>query len=219
MSDANKLDGLFTFTTPVVMSLSNLLEAKAFVKNGKAQGEPKFGANLILPLDHPDFPAIKELVMKIIRQRWPDKPVSELAIPFQSGDKINEKRKLDKKTALDFQTGKVVINARSKYEPRLSYIENGKIIDLETDTAKHMAKSKFYNGVEVLVQLNFVPYDPIGQNAKGGVTAYLQQVLSTNKGKKLAGASASSDVFKSYVGGVSAEDPTGGDNLNDVMGF
>lgn len=219
MSEANKTDGIFNLTFPVVMAFPNLLEAKAFMKNGKAQGEPKFGANLIVPADHPDLKAMKELVTKLARQRWPDKPFSELAFPFSSGDKLADARKAKGKEDGDYQRGKVVMNVKSKYEPRLSYLENGRIVDLETDTAKQMAKGKFYNGVEILAQLNFVPYDPIGSNAKGGVTAYLNMVLSTGKGKRLSSGSTASEVFKGYVGNVSAEDPTGGDSLDDVIGI
>lgn len=212
-----KIDGIYNLTFPVVMSFPNLFEAKPFMKNGKAQGEPRFSANLIIDANHPDLKPMKELAAKLAKQRWPDKPFSELAFPFASGDKLAEKRKTKGKDDAENLRGKVVLNAKSKYEPRLSYLENGKIVDLETETAKQMAKGKFYSGVEILAQLNFVPYDPIGETAKGGVTAYLNMVLSTCKGKRLTGGQNASDVFKGYVGGASSEDPTAGDNLDDVM--
>lgn len=216
MTEANKTDGIYNLTLPVVMVFPNLVEAKAFMKNGKAQGDPKYGATLVVPADHPDLKPMKELVTKLAKNRWPDKPFSELAFPFLSGDKAAEKRKAKGKDDGEYQRGKVLLTARSKYEPRLSYIENGKIVDLETDTAKQMAKNKFYMGVEVLAQINFVPYDPIGENAKGGVTAYLNMVLSTGKGKRLSGGASASEVFKGYAGSVSAEDPTGGDSDDQI---
>lgn len=219
MSEA-KSEGIYNLTFPVtLMTFGNsLLEAKPYMKNGKPQGEPKYSANFVFNADHPDLKAMKELAAKLARQKWPDKLFTELAFPFTSGDKLADKRKAKGKDEGNDLRGKVVMNIKSKYEPRLAYLENGKIIDLETDTAKQMAKGKFYSGVEVLAQFNFVVYDPIGENAKGGVTVYLNMVLSTNKGKKLAGSSKSaSDVFKGYVGSVSTEDPTVG--LDDVMGF
>lgn len=219
MTQANSLEGIYNLTLPVLMGLSNLLEPKAFQKNGKPQGEPRYSSNLILSAEHPDLKPMKELAAKLAKQRWPDKPFSELAFPFLSGDKLADKRKAKGKSDAEHLRGTVVLNPKSKYQPRLSYLENGKIIDLETDTAIQMAKGKFYNGVEVLAQLNFIPYDPIGENAKGGVTAYLNMILSTGKGKRLSGGQSASEVFKGYIGAPSAEDPTGGDNLDDVMGL
>lgn len=215
MSEASKSDGIYNLTVPVVMQTfgNSLLEAKPFMKNGKAQGDPKYSANFIFPADHPDLKPMKELAAKLAHQKWPDKPLRELAFPFTSGDKVADKRKVKGKEDSEDLRGKVVMNIKSKYEPRISYLENGKIVDLETDTAKQMAKNKFYSGVEVLAQFNFVPYDPIGENAKGGVTVYLNMVLSTVKGKKLAGGKSASEVFKGYIGGVSAEDPTSSDDI------
>lgn len=219
MSEA-KNDGIYNLTAPVVMTFPNLLEAKAFVKNGKTRGEPKFGASFVFDATSIDLKALKELAAKLARAHFgAEKPFSELAFPFASGDKLADARKGKGKDDGEYQRGKVVLTSRSKYEPRLSYIEDGKIIDLETATAKQMAKGKFYMGVEVLAQFNLVAYDAVGENAKGGVTAYLNMVLSTGKGKRLSGGSTASDVFKGYAGSVSAEDPTGGDNLDDVIGF
>ena len=104
--------------------------------------------------------------------------------------------------------GKVVIACRSKYEPRLAYIERGKIIDLETDTQKVANKTKFYPGVEVLAQINLLPYEAVGKDGKPGVTVYLNMVLSTCKGSRISGGQTASEAFKGYVGSVSAEDPT-----------
>lgn len=221
MTNANKIDGLFSLTAPAVMTFADLLEPKAFKRNGKEQGDPKYSARLVFDANHPDVLAMKELVTKIARSRWPDKPFSELAFPFVSGDKLADKAKTKGKDTAEWLRGKVVVTPKSKLAPRLAYIDGGKIIDLETDTAIHAAKGKFYNGVEVLVQMNFGAYDPIGEQAKGGVTSYLNMVISTNKGQRRTGGASPSDVFRNYRGGVSAEDPTGGedDSLDDVMGM
>lgn len=215
-----KTDGIYNLTSPAILLFAHaLLEPKPFMKNGKAQGDPKFSTSMVFAADHPDVKGMKELVAKLARNRWPDKPFSELAFPFSSGDKLADKRKLKGKDDGENLRGQLVLKSSSKYEPRLSYIENGRIIDLETATAKQMAKNKFYSGVEALAQLNFVPYDAIGENAKGGVTAYLNMVLSTGKGKRLSGGASASEVFKGYVGGVSAEDPTGGESIDDIVGM
>ena len=201
------IDGIYNLTQPVVMSFPQLFEAKAFQKNGKQAGEAKYSANFNFPNDSADLKAIKTLAAKLARAKWPDKPFGDLVFPFTPGDKLADQREEKGKNDGDFMRGKTVVSARSKFEPRLSYIEKGKIIELETETAKLAAKSKFYPGVEVLAQFNLVAYDGVGQN-KGGVTAYLNMVLSTNKGARIAGGQTASEVFKGYVGAVSAEDPT-----------
>jgi Protein of unknown function (DUF2815) len=207
MTDVSKTDGIFNLTLPVIMSFPSLFEAKAFKKNGKDAGEAKFSANFNFPADSEDLKGLKQLAAKLARAKWPDKQFSDLAFPFTSGDKLADKRKEKGKDDGDFMRGKVVLTAKSKYEPRLSYIEKGRIIDLETEMAKAAAKGKFYPGVEVLAQVNLCPYDGVGQN-KSGVTAYLNMVVSTCKGDRIAGGQMGSETFKGYVGSVSAEDPT-----------
>lgn len=220
MTEASKTDGIFNFTQPVVMIFPVLFEAKAFKKNGKETGEPKFKASFVFPKDSEDLKALKTLAAKLARAKWPDKQFSELVFPFASGDAQAEERKKKGKDDSDHLRGMVVMTAKSKYEPRLAYVEKGKIIDLETDTAKLAAKGKFYAGVEVLAQVNLAAYDGVGSN-KSGVTAYLNMVLSTVKGDRLSGGQTASEAFKGYVGAVSAEDPTApgtSENLDDLIG-
>lgn len=221
MTEAAKTDGIFNFTQPSVMTFPVLFEAKAFKKNGKETGEPKFKASFLLPKDSDDLKAMKTLAAKLARIKWPDRPFSELLFPFASGDAMIEERRKKGKDDSEHLHGMVVLTAKSKYEPRLAYVEKNKIIDLETDTAKLAAKGKFYPGVEVLAQVNFVAYDGVGQN-KSGVTAYLNMVLSTCKGARLSGGQVASEAFKGYVGSVSAEDPTApgaGGSIDDELPF
>ena len=230
MTEANTT-GLFNFTAPAVLVFPNLFEAKKFKKNGKEAGEAKYGGTLILSPDHADLAALKARAIAVAKAKWPGRDLQadfkngELRMPWQSGDKLAEKRvkKLtnagkDDDGKGDFQKGKVVIKTSSKYQPRLSVINAGKIVDLEESTfTAH--KSKFYSGTQVLAQVNLVPYDGVGEDGKDGVTAYLNMVLTLNKGERIGGSGpAASEVFKGYVGNVTDEDPTGG-NLDDNEGF
>ncbi len=220
-------DGIYNLTQPVVMSFPQLLEPKAFIENGKAKGEPKYSANLNFHADSADLAALKQLAAKLARAKWPDKPfvlttqegikIHQILFPFTAGDKLADARKEKGKDDGEYMRGKVIIAARSKYEPRLSYLENGKIIDLETEMAKQAAKGRFYPGVEVLAQLNLVPYDAVGSNGKPGVTAYLNMVLSTGKGARISGGQTASEAFKGYVGAVSAENPMGPGSSADML--
>lgn len=207
MTETVKQDGIFSLTIPVVMTFPHLHEPQAFKKGGKETGEAKYSATFNFDAASEDLKAMKTLAAKLARIKWPDKPFSELVFPFTSGDRLADERKKKGKDDNEWLRGKVCLASRSKYEPRLSYTEGDRIVDLENEAAKAAAKGKFYNGVEVLAQFNFVAYDGVGQN-KGGVTAYLNMVLSTGKGARLSGGQSASEAFKGYVGHVSAADPT-----------
>lgn len=205
--------GLFSTTAPVPMYHPNLFEARAFGPKGKESGTPKFSANFAFDPTADDLKNLKALAVKVARAKWPDRPLKELSFPFADGDKLAEKAKNKNKDG-SYNAGKVIVAARSKYEPRLSGVENGKTIDYE-GAARAAAKGKFYFGVEVLAQFNLVAYDGVGNNPDG-VTAYLNMVFTTGKGKRVAGGASASEVFKGYVGTTSQVDPTGGAGKPDL---
>jgi hypothetical protein len=215
-----KTDGIYNLLRPVIMSFPQLLEPKAFVENGKPKGDPKYSANFNFEAESEDLKALKTLAAKLARAKWPDQPfflttqegikIPQIIFPFASGDKFADARKAKGKDDGEYMRGKVVVSSRSKYEPRLSYIDaNGHIVDLEGEMAKQAAKGKFYPGVEVLAQFNLVPYDAVGNNGKAGVKAYLNMVLSTGKGARISGGQTAAEAFKGYIGSVSAENPMG----------
>ncbi len=215
--------GIYTLTKPALLSHPNLFTAKAIGPKGKESGTPKFSANIVLDADHPDFKPLQELAATIAKARWPGRPFKDesdptrnLKFPFVSGTKLADKRKAVGKEDGEFQRGKIVIPARSKYEPKLSALEGGKVVEYEGD-ARKLHASKFFFGAECLVQLNLVAYEGIGSNPDG-VTAYLNMIFVTGKGKKLGGGTTAAEAFKGYVGTVSNEDPTGGD-LDDNIDF
>jgi len=95
--------------------------------------------------------------------------------------------------------------------------ENGRIVEYETDVAKAAARSKFYFGVDALALFSFSSHE-VGSN-KPGVNAYLNMVLTTGKGERIAGGKSAAEVFKGYQGSYSAEDPTGGLDVEDNLPF
>lgn len=209
---------LFNLTQVVVMAHPNLITARPFKKNGKEVGDPKFGAQFVFKPDSEDLKAMKSLAIQVAKARWPGRDIAKdikennFSFPFNDGNKIAEKRKNKSgKDDADYARGNVVIAARSKYRPNLAILEGGRLVDLTEEAAIVANKGKFYFGVEVLAQFNFQPFE--GGTGPDGVCAYLNMVVSTNTGKKIAGGSgqSASQVFKGYVGGASAEDPTGGE--------
>lgn len=201
-------EGTIKITTPVLQSFPNLDEAKAVKqKNGKPSGEPKFSNNFEFPADHPDLPLLKAEAVKIAKAKWPGRAISELAFPFSSGDKLADKAVANGKER-EWSRGHAVLTARSKYQPRLAVLDGGRLVDVDGDD-KARVKKLFYNGCTVLGEVSFNAYDGVGTNPDG-VNAYLNVVISLNKGARLSGGSSAAEAFKGYIGSDSAEDPTGG---------
>jgi hypothetical protein len=239
---SEKVDGTIALTTPVILAFPNLFEAKKFKgKGGKEQGEPKFGASFALDPAHADTTTLKSLAMRVAKAKWPGRDVaaesrarkvmdgdqevilpSKFTFPFKSGDKLCAERvaKLAKDGKPDdgkgdFQIGKVMIKVSSKFQPRLAVIANGKIVDLDTPELITLHKGKFFFGAEVLLQLNVVGYDKVGDGGTDGVTIYPNLILATGKGTRLSGGASAAEVFKGYVGSVSADDPGSNDLMDD----
>lgn len=202
--------GILALNDPVVMAHPNVITARPFKRNGKEVGEPKFGASFVFAPDAPEFKAIKAHAAAIARAEWPTvdlKVKGNVRFPWKLGDVLADKRKVAGKEDGEFQRGKVVLTARSKYRPGLSAFVNGKIVDYSDDAAVAANSSKFFFGAEVLAEFNFVAMEVDGERS---VVAYLNKVMATGKGTKLGGGGRSAtETFKNYRGGASAEDPTG----------
>lgn len=208
--------------TPAILSFPNLEEARAVKKNGKPTGEPKFSASFEFAPDDETLKAIKAEAVAAAKEKFPGRNIAEdfknreFAMPWSSGDKLADKATKNGKDR-EWSRGKVVVTARSKYQPILSAVQGGKIVELDGDN-KALIKKTFYTGLLVLAELNLQGYDGVGSNPDG-VTAYLNKVLSLGKGEKLIkGGANSAEVFKDYIGGLSDEDPTGAD-LDDEIPF
>jgi hypothetical protein len=232
MTDVKQIDGVFKLTVPVPMAFPTLYEPKAFMENGVAKGEPKYSGNFLFAADSSELRGFKELAAKLARAKWPDRQffvtttdgqkIRQVVFPWYDGTtRADEMEKAGKKGKGDYMRGKVVVPAKSKNPPILSYIDKGKLVECDNDTVRIAAKAKFYAGVLVLAEFNLVAYDPKGKDGLPGVTAYLNKVLSTNKGEKIAGGTSSSEAFSGYLGSVSMTDPThapgAGENIDDLL--
>lgn len=217
MTDATKTDGRYTFTTAIRMPFSNLITPTPVGRKGKAKGEPKYSGTFLIPTDSPDLKAFKAKAAEVARARWPGRDLKELKFPWQVGEKRAEKAQKNGKDG-SFFNGNVVLDARSKFEPRLSILTGKAIRDLEGAQRALEGKQKFYNGCYVVPQVNFVPYEGQEEDGVGnpdGVTAYLDAVLFVKDGPRIGGASGA-EVFKAYAGTVSAESATDGLDDDDI---
>lgn len=218
MSEAPKIDGRYTLTAPVRMPFQNLITPTPVGRKGKAKGDPKYSGTFLLEPDSADLKALKAKAAEVARARWPGRDLKELKFPFTNGDKRAEKAKNAGKDG-SFFNGKVVLDARSKYEPRLAILAGKAVRDLEGAQRTVEGKAKFYNGCFVVPQVNFVAYEGQAEDGIGnpdGVTAYLDAVLWVKDGARIGGASAA-EVFKAFAGTVSGESATEGAEDDEIL--
>ena len=216
----------FNLTAPALMAHPHLIKAQAFTdsKTGKAKGDPKFGAAFVLDPTHPDLDPFKKHCFRIFTAAYPSVDLKEVnAWPFKSGTKLADKRKAKceekgKKADGEWQRGKAVIEARSEYRPRLAILEPGRgILDLNDEDAIKAHSGKFYFGTMALAAFNVVANKiDAGERTNYYVSAYVQMVLTLNKGERIGGARPAGEVFRGYVGQMSNEDPTAGSDIGDA---
>jgi len=190
----------------------NVTEAKRVVRNGKETGDPKYSLNIEFLPDSAILAEAKKKAAAVARAKFgPDVNLSDLTVPWSSGDKLADKAKAKGKDR-EFSRGRIVLTARSKNPPQVAAIVDGKIREFGADTIQQ-AKRYFYTGVEGLVELYFEAYDAIDRGddpGKPGVTCYLNAVCSLNKGERLTGRPAATETFSGYVGLNKSEDVTAG---------
>jgi hypothetical protein len=198
-----------TFKTPVRAAFMTLFEPKPFMKDGKPKGEAKYSATFLIPETSPELAPLKSALAAAAQAKWAKRALSELKFPITSGAKMADKATAKSKDG-SFYLGNVVLKTSSKYPPILSVLNNGAILTLDSDALKAQWKSKFYNGCMVAASVNLVPYE--GDEGADGITAYVQSVLWVADGERIGGRDQA-EVFKDYVGSVTAEDPFGDDEI------
>lgn len=224
MSEAKNEGTKVALTQPVVSTFPNLDKPRAVERNGKPTGEPKYSLNAEFDPASQDFAAFKAACIAAARAKWPGRDIAadykagNFKMPWTNGDKLADKAKLKGKDR-EFSRGKIVVTSRSKFQPILSVVQNGKITDIDGEAGAQLIRKVFYNGTEVLAEFNLQAYDAVDDTGKDGVTAYLNRVLSLNRGARLSGGQSSAEVFKSYIGAATDEDPTAGDDLDAEIPF
>jgi hypothetical protein len=118
----------------------------------------------------------------------------------------------------------VLLKASSKYQPALSAIVNKQIVDFSTPESVATAAKYFYSGAWMVPSFGFHWYK--GDEGKpDGVSLYFNGCLFVKDGTRLDRPQRSAaETFKSYIGSISQEDPTGGatagaDELDDEIPF
>ncbi|MEE8518893.1 MAG: ssDNA-binding protein [Dehalococcoidia bacterium] len=189
----------------------NLFEPRAFMRDGKPTGEPKYGLTMLFTKD--DISGLKVVAAKVAKAQWPGRDLKELKFPFKNGDAL-AKASVEKDVAADktprdvsFYEGKVVVKTSSKFAPQVYGMDRKEVLD----------PKRAYSGAFGYAELNFVAYPGVG-GGQDGVTCYVNFVmLSDRKGDRIAGRNVE-DVFAGIQGSDVAAD-VGGDTLDDEIPF
>lgn len=187
----------------------------------KNKGEFKFSAGFVLNSDHPDLVAVKTAINNVAQAASPGIAWNAIGKPLSTGDKHADQKKAKAGEkydgSYDWMRGKVVLTARSQFQPQLS-VFNGKgnpVIQLEDEALKAKYRDKFFWNAEVIAEFAFVWYPAQKEGDKPGVTAYCQAVLATGGGTRTSATKPANETFSAYLGHATTEDPTGGAGVED----
>lgn len=224
-----EFDPRYTTTELATLLWPKVIIPEAFIdpKTKKAKGEPAYTLTVMFPEASADLRAIKELSIQVIKDSWPELDIraawadKSLHLPWNTGEEMiakKTKRLVDRGKEYngndDYQLGHTLLKTTTKLaRPALAVLLNGKLVDLLDDTAIALHKSKFYSGVQGAVQIKLSAIEVEGRKF---VVAYLQQVVSSGRGKQIGGKLAS-DTFSGFAGTVVDEDPTSG--MDDEIPF
>lgn len=244
----------FNFTSSNIVSYADIMEPRAYVKNGQKKGDPKYSGTFVIDptitklvkqgdkdVDMSDLAQLKRAVtamlnannktgkkLKIGRLTEEQEQAGthvEVQVPWKDGTKEADKMKAKGKDGEAFR-GKILVKGTSKYQPALAAIVNKQIVEFTTEESKATAKQYFYSGAYLVPSFGLHYYK--GDEGKpDGVSLYLNAVLFAKHGARLGGRNSNpSETFKSYIGSISDEDPTGGetttfdrDEMDDEIPF
>jgi len=183
-----------TIVTPEFrMVFPQLFEPKPVKVNGVERGEPIY--SLLMIFEPNDVKTLKQKAAEVAHQKWPNRDLSELLMPFIDGDKEAEKSESKDKDGSFFK-GKQLLKTKSKFAPGV----------VGPDKKEILNTSDIYSGCYGYAEVNFATYDGVTPNPDG-VTAYLNFVMKSRNGERVAGRTAK-DVFSGIEGGESDYDPS-----------
>lgn len=221
---ANNALGVFKTTETAILAFPKaLFEPKAFKRNGKEVGKKKYEGTFLHEPESAESALIKKHAVGVAKAKWGS--IADVKFPFRNGNTLADKRKAENDAAKakgekvkpdgEFQRGKMVIVAKSEFQPQLSGFEGADIVEYADSTIAR-AKQKLFFGAKVYVEYNFVANEVDG---KKSVSVYLNSVLAAGGGKRIGGPQSAADRFSGYKGAMSAEDPTGGEMADEDIAY
>lgn len=212
---------------PVTMLYGSVAKTQVANYGNNKKSDPQFTIQAGIPLDHPQFPALKAEFARIAQEAFGS--AQGVKFPIQDGERIADKAKAKNPPKnRERCRGFVVLKANSgaEYPPSLFMVQAGGIVEIEEDMRTQNA-GKFYPGVLCALEVTLRAYDGNGNTdpADGpvianGVAAYIRSVCSTGRGKKLSGGGAERYAgFAKNVGEVSDENPEDDDDAGSGITY
>lgn len=184
--------------------------------------DPRFDGTIMIPKDSPLVSLLRErmretLVAEFGAQHVPDN-FAGFHIPIKNGDTVADEKKkaveakVPRARESEFTRGYWLLAVKSgvDYPPYLATVINGAVVNLTDFDMKKQQSSKFYSGVEGGCLVSFKAFRPFGNQKEPGVSVYLNEAFSANKGEKIAdgGGRDPAARFSAYAGKSSDVDPT-----------
>ena len=175
----------------VRLAFPNLFEATTV--NG--EGDPRFGATLILPPDHPQLAELRKKIDAVAVEKWKDKAAAQVKAMEKTGKLCL--RDGDEKPSYDGFPGNFFVAASAKENARPTVIDGNKAPLTARD-------GKIYAGCYVNASIDLWAQD----NAYGKrVNAQLRGVQFFRDGDAFsAGRPADSDEFEEVTEGTDSDD-------------
>ncbi len=209
----------YQMTHPAPMIWCHLIEPRPERKDAKNRVfKAAYEATFLFAQDHPDWQPLRAMLRANVDG------VTNPKFPVDDGNAVADAARAKQKDR-EWARGKILFQAKSNVKkvdgsllipPRLVVLLGGKYVNYDTtDAPRALASKFFYSGVLALGTFNLKSYEP-GMNSPGGVTAYLNEVLSLNVGDRIAGGPDAEEKygnaanFSQYTGHVSHVDPTAG---------
>ena len=166
-------------------------------------------------LDKDDLTALSAKAIAVAKASFPGQDIKAmLTSRFKRTDEIIAEKQAAEKDYSRYKPGMWVLKAWSNNPPSLAYNKDGKATNV-TEATRALVSDVFYHGCWVALGLNFAAYN---KNGNRGITAYVDMAAKVKDDVRFGGRDAA-EAFKGYIGTVSAEDPTGGQVLDDEIKF
>ncbi len=207
----------FVLSSAVRLVWPSVVTPKAAHTHNGISYKSQYEGRFLFRPDHPDLPEVRRIIGALtVATFGAIKP--GLKFPIEAGDPLADAGKA-KTPPVDreFFRGMGVLTAHSVVTkqngdkarpPTLVLFRGGEDYRVFGEDERNAAAPFFYPGVEVLGEFSFSAFTGMG----GGVTCYLNELVSLNTGERMAGAYDPATKYGAaasrHVGTVSSVDPT-----------
>lgn len=211
-----------------IIGTEGLMTPKAFKNADGTMGSPEFRLRCLVPQSHPQLAELNAIIIRLAQQAFPARVDQNgqwthygLNLPLKSGEQAIAEAAAKAQAAnrkapeMDYMQGQLLLSTHTgekkrdgtMKDPPLLAVKQGGEFKRYEGQFRPAAREFFYNGVYASVEVSLKAY----AGGSGGVTCYLNSVLSLgvgdriNMGRSLEDSFGSADSYDEFIGHVSAE--------------